>query len=549
VRWQPRCAALVTAGLAAILIGVPPTIRRAAVVQAAGSVIGAIGCANSNSNLDIQFPTVGATATASGTISSSIQVPVAGLAPATFNAATPGQMALCGAAFQDSNTAGSASGFPLVVVGGGPGATDGDPNTIDGGTITYTLTTGVSSGGSIATILESNSITASINCGGAQPPTVAAGPPPFVPVETAGSLETCEGAVPSSAYSAVAPINLNPAVSPNIGNTVHVALRAGVTFGLFGAGNSSIGMSATYTRFPSLNVAGAAPSVTASTLTTDPAVFAFATPSYALALAQSAATVTPAGNTTGAPGAVITATLSRFLSASNLCVPAATPGLFTCGTPNGTTANANAGVFQNLAGAEPGVVTFTTTNGSFGQPPGLSGPPQQVVSVHCGASAGAASLPQAAGAYGINNPSNPNSVGTVPAFASCNTVSATLYGSSVAGVAAVTAQFIGEVTGATANNITNVPLTAIGPATPLGRGYNQVTTPASMPPNTPTAVVAALVQGSTVVGIFQYNNGRRLFEAGYFALASAPVDFTTTGPARGLFICVSGPATFPSSSY
>jgi hypothetical protein len=66
----------------------------------------------------------------------------------------------------------------------------------------------------------------------------------------------------------------------------------------------------------------------------------------------------------------------------------------------------------------------------------------------------------------------------------------------------------------------------------LSRGCNSVVITSSI--GTPVANIAALVSpANAVVSIWRFNNGTKLFQAGYFADVSAPVDFSQTSGAAG----------------
>jgi hypothetical protein len=52
-----------------------------------------------------------------------------------------------------------------------------------------------------------------------------------------------------------------------------------------------------------------------------------------------------------------------------------------------------------------------------------------------------------------------------------------------------------------------------------------------------------------VVSVWMFNNSLHAFQAGYFNVAGAPVDFTTVGPNQSLFICVSASGTFPAGAF
>jgi len=126
-----RLFALAAAGVTAIAIGGALNTSQAVThVAASGPQSAAIGCTNSSNPGTITFPT-----TSLGVMSSSLpnslgrSTSTASLPNATFNYQQPNAVVLCGAVFEDTGTV---STLPV-----GNLASDNDPSTIDGGTITY----------------------------------------------------------------------------------------------------------------------------------------------------------------------------------------------------------------------------------------------------------------------------------------------------------------------------------------------------------------------------------------------------------------------------
>jgi hypothetical protein len=99
------------------------------------------------------------------------------------------------------------------------------------------------------------------------------------------------------------------------------------------------------------------------------------------------------------------------------------------------------------------------------------------------------------------------------------------------------------------NTLTTVAFTPTPVTVNLTRSCNQVITPASVAGGATHASIAAMVQGTTAVSVFRYNNALKRFEVGFLSIEGAPVDFSTTGPNRSLFICVTGNGTFPTGAF
>jgi len=79
----------------------------------------------------------------------------------------------------------------------------------------------------------------------------------------------------------------------------------------------------------------------------------------------------------------------------------------------------------------------------------------------------------------------------------------------------------------------------------LSVGCNQVTI--SSPAGTAVSAIAARVSPPVVVSIYRFSNSLQRYQAGYFAMIGAPIDFSTTGGGFESYqICVSAPATISS---
>jgi hypothetical protein len=519
---RKRVLAFAAAGAAALLLGGVVTSHHASRVDAAGPTHAAIGCANSTDPTQIAFPATG------GVITTSSQNTIAGIAPALLSITTPNGVVECGAVFEDDASAAAAIGQ------------DADPTTVDGGSITFTLTTGTG----ISTILESNATTFSVPCGSSTPPsglTATVGTGATAPTVTGnfGGWDSCQGGVLGAGV-----------VTPNPANVVHVALRPGATFSLIGAGSPVATISATYIRFPSLagpftvtagtGCGGAVTcpaTVTAvgpSTVTTNSVTVGIGVPTYASSLSPNPATISSAA---GAGPSVLTdslfhlSTVCTAIGGNVILTPLTSTALVVCG--NGITT-----IQQYAPGAESGVVTFTTSLGVFGGTTASQGGAGQTFSVHCGAVP--ATVPT------ILIPT----LGLASNFAltSCQSATANLFGGGNAGTAVVVANFVGDFTGATTQATTQVQM-LVNASVALTRGCNEVITG----PSVATAPVSGTVSGlvtnlvspsSAVVSVWMFNNSLHAFQAGYFNVSGAPTDFNSVAPGQSLFICVSGAATF-----
>ncbi|MHB8574063.1 MAG: hypothetical protein ACYDCQ_01905, partial [Dehalococcoidia bacterium] len=152
-------------------------------------------------------------------------------------------------------------------------------------------------------------------------------------------------------------------------------------------------------------------------MSTGSTTIGIATPTYFMSLTPSPATIPAAlGSTTGS---VITAQLSRLTNFQCVGVAGGFSGFVVCGVVGGITNPGLAvGAFGIVNGAEPGVVTFSTTSGVFGLPGNPGASAQQIASVHCGANPGTAPV------FLVPFIGQPFSF----SFTSCQTVSVTLFG-------------------------------------------------------------------------------------------------------------------------
>jgi len=488
---------------------ISPPLAGSAAAAPTGPIFAALACANATKATDIAFPALPASAqppaggiqpAAGGILVSQVQFmshpPVSdgASAPAVLSLAAPNVAAICGAVFEDS----------------GAQATDSDANpmTIDGGTIIYQLNS------PFAVFAENGLTTFIVQCG-----TLTA------PGGTTSGVNSCNGAVYAPPF--LTPPQTPAFLSPHPSNVVHVALAPGATFGLLGTSNPSVSLVATYSRAPALGPA--------LVLTTNIATIAIVQAGYQMTLTASPTSISAAASATGI-GSTITASLAHPNTAG--CQPLPQGGFVACtGTPNGTPTSAS-------AGAESGMVTFKTNAGAVGAAADPSTAATQLaISIHCGpiqdTSVIVAPLPGAATAPSSN---------TSPSFTSCTSVSAVLYGAGGTGTATVSATFIGDITGATANATTTVQLSTPPGPTALARGCNQVVTPSTVQPATPvTAIVSLVTPGNIVTAVWTFNNATHSFQAGYFNLADTPLDFLTVGPDQPLFICTSGPGTFAAA--
>lgn len=485
-----RILALAAAGAASLLVG--GVLHNAQTALAFQPTTVLVGCANTTDPTQINWTTSNVT----GLITSLNQnTPVAPAAPASLSLATPLSTTLCGVVAQDA------------AAGGAPN--DANPNTVDGGSFTATVPAGTP-----AQILESNTRSYSWNCGG--------------PV-----AESCTGAI---ANAPVPPAVAGTLVSPAPGNTYHVSLVTGASFGLIGTATPVITTMATWT--PSGAIAGQTP------VASPPASIAIVEPTYSITLTASPSTI-PAQipTSTSAVGSVITATLYHLVTGT-VCVPI-TGGSTTiaCSTTGGTAIIAGAPLVF-APGAESGTVTFSTNLGLFsavGATPAGPGATvitgaAQTVSVHCGA------VPNTFPTTLLPTPG----LLTTLTLNSCPSVTATLVGGGEAGTATVIANFVGDFTGATAFppgevtvNLTPGPITV-----PLTTGCNEVITPAALAAGSNGAAVAALATGFNVTSIWVFNNASHTFQALYFSTTGAPTDISSAGPGQSVFVCGTGSGTF-----
>jgi len=505
---RKRILALAAVGAAAVMLGGAFSAHRAPKVEAAAATQAAIGCTNLNVLADVFFPTL-----ASGTIISSVQG-TGVLTPGTLSIITPNVVVWCGAVFEDAIPAAAVAGQDL------------DPSTIDGGSIIFNLT----STNGVGMLTESSSNSFSVGCGatnifeGCQGGNFTSGPP-----AEAGTPGCWIGATPNCV-----------AISPTAANSVHVSLRPGASFSLIGGASPAFTLSATYSRFQSVTtLAGAipAPAFTAP-VSTNAISIAVATPVYAMTLTPVPATI-PAASGTGVSSTITAAMyhVSNLCSTlGNLGLVNVTGGFFICGA--GGVPNVVIGV---VAGAESGVITFSTNSGVFGSTAAALGGAQQVYSVHCGSLPGQSAvilIPT----FGLN--------ANFP-LTQCVSATANLFGGGAAGTATIVANFVGDYTGGTTNWTTTVGLSPTAATVNLNQGCNEVIVPASYAAGTPTATIVGLAKGVTVVSAWVFNNSTHTFAAGFFSVAGAPTDgfATTIAGGASIFLCVSGSGTFPTGAF
>ncbi|HLZ68884.1 MAG TPA: hypothetical protein VKV26_03140 [Dehalococcoidia bacterium] len=454
----------------------------------------AIGCANSTQASDIAFPATPVTANnQQGLLASANQFasrpPLSGSAsaPGVLSVLSPNVAIVCGAVFQDSGVS--------------PSDPDTNPNTIDGGTIVYTVSSPA------VEIVEASGPTYTVFCGTTTLP---------------GGKDSCTAAKFTPAFSpnTAPPLQANPAspafISPPEANIVHVALAPGASFPFIGALSPSVSISATYTR--ATNLGGAL------TITTAAAPIGLLPPPYQVQLSANPGTVAAASGVDN--GSTIVATVVHPVVTG--CVALAVGGFLTCPT-------APVLFLQGAApGAEGGQVTFSTDAGALGPANASSGSQLALrYTVHCGP------IPSAPPVVIVPDVPSLNPAPASFVFASCTAAQATLYGAGAPGTATVTASFIGDITGVTAQSTTQVTLAAAGAPANLNPGCNQIITPSSLAPGSPLSAVVNIVQpGGIVVSVWAFNNSTHKFQAGYFSASGAPVDFTTVGPAQSLFVCV-----------
>lgn len=530
VSMTKRIFGLAAAGAVALMLGGAYTLTAPpGRASAAGATTIVAGCAQGNNPNDIEFPTNGAGGAINGAQTQPFFV-FGSAAPATplvlnaINVQQPQAYLECAALLQDT----------LPLFGVGVAGQDGNLNTVDGGSVVYTLLT---VGGRFA-ILDNLSASVSKTCG-------SDGVGPIAAPQTGAGYESCEGAIPVSIPVAGGTAG---AVVPNPNLIIKVGLMPGVPQSAFGSltgvqgANAGFTLTATYQRYNDLNIVGAfGPSTSSVTLN-----LGLGAPSYAMGLTASPTTVSAnpnpamagvvvAGAAQGGNTGGSTITASLYTVNSN----PATVGLGSSGSivvAGGGTLTATGGV--QTTGAEPGTVTFSTNAGVFGAPASPSASALQTVAVACGV------LP------GTNPIYNPQTFSfRTYAFNSCQSVTAVLYGGGAAGQATVVAVFVGNVTGQQAQNAVFVGFGAAGNTGSLIRGCNEAVTPASLSQGTPiTTYLTTISPASVVAAIWQFNNATQGFAAAYFSMPNAPANGNTIGPNQSVFICVAGPASVPNGA-
>jgi hypothetical protein len=390
-------------------------------------------------------------------------------------------------------------------------------------------------------ILQSNASVYSVNCGATTPAdavTAVAGGNATVETDN----DTCQGAQAITTATAV------PGVTPNPGNTVQVQLLNNTSIGAIGftslGGGATI--SAVYNRFPAI-------STTAATFSAGTAPIAFIQPFYAIVLGVSNGTITatlPTASTAQTANTTTVVTASFFRSTTQPCQVITGVSGFICGNgifnnPVNTVTSPLVGAlttFYFAPGIEPSVVTFTTSLGIW------------VGSSQTGGSLALNTFAQTISEQCGNQPAT-NPLITQPllgqAFSlgltSCVSVTATLAGGGEAGTAEIVVSSIGDFTGTTAQQTTEVNLVP-GPSTvSLSTGCNEVITPPSLSPGSNSAAVLKLVTGFNVSSIWMFNNATHTFQALYFSASGAPTDISAVGPGQSIFVCGTGSGTFQVS--
>src|SRR5579875_908414 len=512
----------------------------------------------------------------------------------SFYLTSPGNILVCGVVLLGSNTAtplpavitcpigAAAAAPPYTCTATGP--SDGNPLTVDTGTVTYTLT---SPSGRFV-IQQNNLNTITLPCAA----TLTNAEPP--------GFDQCVGAVqpggPGTNYQP------NPSLAINVSLAPGIPLSAfGTLSGIAVANAGGFSLTATYTRqagpysFTLTCTGGTSSAPTTCTSNTGflPAgtTFAAVVPpatagTYDCATGANGpcvynVTLNPVGPSTATatvPLTLVAPTYGMYLTANPTTIPATPPSggavasgaagggstitavLYTA-TPLTGTLSISPGAITPTApipgqactvvtlssavltcGVEPGTVTFQTNLGVFGSPATPSASAQQTVSVACGV------LPGSSLTGVVYNPAT-FGFGTL-SFSSCTTASTTLYGGGSAGTATVVGTFVGAITGQTAQYSIAVAIAPAPASLSLTRGCNEVITPASLAAGSNVnAVVNGVSPSSAVVSVWQYNNATQKFNALYFNNPQAPVDQNTVGPSQSVFICVSGAATYATGAY
>jgi len=597
---KKRIFALAAAAVAALALGGVNLAGHAGTARADGPSGGmAVGCVNilgGTASTAIQF---------NASTLQQVATPATTGSPSNvdnnFYLTTPGNYLQCGVVLQGSsnivsgNPALNPQPNPFIVSCTGTTSpisctasftdNDGNANTVDVGTVTYSL---ANAGGRFV-ILDNNSTTITLTCN--------TGASSVFP----NGIEGCTGANTSTTSGQITP---NPALVVKVGLAPGVPLSA---FGALPAAGFSFNLQATYTRTApssfqftySCTGDGTNCVVTSSSVPytggAATPVFFGDSPSYTGTNANNCITatnvcnVTVTVNSSGPATAtamvnlnLVAPTYGMYMTANPSTIPATPPsgGAVASGAAGGgstitavlytaTGLPPQQGVSISIApgaitptapipgqactvvtysgvvltcGVEPGTVTFQTNLGVFGSPATPSASGQQTVSVACGV------LPGSSLTGVVYNPAT-FGFGTL-SFSSCQTASTTLYGGGSAGTATVVGTFVGAITGQTAQYSIAVAIAPTPASLSLTRGCNEVITPASLAAGSNVnAVVNGVSPSSAVVSVWQYNNATQKFNALYFNNPQAPVDQNTVGPSQSVFICVSGAATYATGAY
>lgn len=177
-------------------------------------------------------------------------------------------------------------------------------------------------------------------------------------------------------------------------------------------------------------------------------------------------------------------------------------------------------------GAEPGILTLSTTLGTFANG-------GRMLRITCGV---APATPPVAPLPGVVHPYPLACEGE-------QTVTIVLAGR--AGDVRLSASFQGFYTGATAAAGAELTVPPLPPAYPLQPGCTAVQAPIELPPAAPVALVAeSVTPPEAVVAIWRRGRDGR-WQLGYARDAAAPRDFQTVDPGDPLTVCVDAPASYP----
>jgi hypothetical protein len=234
----------------------------------------------------------------------------------------------------------------------------------------------------------------------------------------------------------------------------------------------------------------------------------------------------------GTPGAINVTTSPQVIPLIQPQTPCITPSGTIPGQVNTFVNGQATALLVASAGAHPETVTVTASLGIL-VPPSFA----CLVSPYV-PTTGFGVTPAASGYYlpaqSIGNPNYVSGCGTASPIGTTGLSTAlNVAGGGLTGIVTLP----NTTSASTTVNIGGPAGIQVAGATPfspivLSRGCNSVVITSAI--GTPVANIAALVSpANAVVSIWRFNNGTKLFQAGYFAEVNAPVDFSLTSSATG----------------